>query len=245
MNSPVLPPPERMFLEATDLETQMDAGAMAFGKYFSRLMDGNGWSHPQLVALCKKCTGDKAWLHSSQIAGLRAARLKSPGPRSFVALEYLFRAIDQYQKGGFTESRALFGSLSKLVDGAEIMRDENGNPASLGYLVELFTGLREVPIDLSTLSYSEKQAEKISEQAGRLIRKLMAVDDLDPITDAVTVATQYSGTSVQRVKLVGIIKGAVVWEPEEIEEALGKLAKLLREQFSYKRTAAELREEFL
>lgn len=237
--------PERMFLEATDLENRMDAGSIAFSKYFSRLMDGNGWSHPQLVALCKKCTGDKAWLHSSQIAGLRQARLKSPGPRSFVALEYLFRAIDQYQKGGFTESGALFGNLSNLVENAEIMRDEKGNPASLGYLVELFTGLRDVPIDLSTLTYSEKQAEQISEKAGRLIRKLMAVDDLDPIADAGIVAARYSGSSEQRAKFAGIIKGAVVWEPEEIEEAMGKLAKLLREQFSYKRTAGELREEFL
>lgn len=162
-----------------------------------------------------------------------------------MALEYLFRAIDQYQKGAFTESGALFGSLSALVESAEIMRDENGNPASLGYLVELFTGLRDVPIDLSTLSYSEKQAEQISDKAGRLVRKLMAVDDLDPISDAGTVAARYSGTSEQRFKFSGIIKGAATWEPDEIEEALGKLAKLLREQFSYKRTAGELREEFL
>ena len=109
----------------------------------------------------------------------------------------------------------------------------------------MFTGLRDVPIDLSTLTYSEKQAEQISDKAGRLIRKLMAVDDLDPIADAGTVAARYSGTSEQRARFAGIIKGAVVWEPEEIEEAMGKLAKLLREQFSYKRTAGELREEFL
>lgn len=235
-----------MPVSGLELEDRMDAAAIAFSQLFRHWMDSNDWSHPQLVALCKKCTGGKAFLHSSQIAGLRSARLKSPGPRSFVALEYLMRAIDAYQKGsGFGEERALFGELSHLVDNAEILRDDDGNPATTGYLLELFIGLREVPIDLSTLTYSEKQAEQISDKAGRLIRKLMAVDDLDPIADAGVVASRYSGTSEQRMKFAAIIKGAVVWQPNEIEEALGKLAKFLREQFSYNRTAAELREEFL
>lgn len=237
--------PPRPLIEANDLETRMDAGAVGFGKYLARLMDGNGWSHPQLVALCKRCTGDKAWLHSSQIAGLRAARLKSPGPRSFVAMEYLFRNIDAYQKNDFSQERALFGNMGHLVEHAEIMRDEEGNPASLGYLVEMFTGLRPVPIDLSVMSFTDTQAETISREAGRLVRRLMAVVDMDPVIDAPTVAAKFSTNSERRAVFEALIKGSEIWQSEEVEENLNKLSKLLREVFDFQRTASELRDDFL
>lgn len=238
-------PPERMYLSASDLETRMDTGAIAFSKYFKRIIDANGWSHPQMVALCKLCTDGKAWLHNSQIAGLLKAGLKSPGPRSFVALEYLFKAIDEYQKNGEASSGVRFGKLTHLVEHAEIMRDPNGNPATLGYLVEVFTGLREVPIDISSLSFSEKHAEIISVNAGRLVRKLMAIEKMDPIDDAIKVASRYSGSQEQKAVFVAIITGNSSWLPEEVEEGLFKLAKLLREAFEFDRTASELREELL
>lgn len=232
-----------MSINGLELEEKMDAAAIAFSRYFCAWMDGNGWSHPQLVALCKKCTGDKALFHSSQIAGLRAARLKSPGPRSFVALEYLMRAIESLHKVGFTEGKALFGELTHLVEHAEIMRDEEGNPATTGFLLEVFVGLRPVPIDLSKIVYNEKQADDLSNKAGRLLRKLMAIQDMDPISDAGVVATKYQGTQQQRTKLAGVIKGVETWDSEEIEEVLGRLSKLLREEFSYNRSASELKQE--
>lgn len=238
-------PPERMFVTATDLENRMETGAIAFSRYLKRIVDANSWSHPQMVALCKLCTDQKAWLHNSQIAGLLKARLKSPGPRSFVALEFLFRAIDAHQKGDPETCEVKFGNLAHLVEHAQIMRDENGNPASMGYLMEVFSGLREVPIDISSLSFTEKQAIQVSEQAGRLIRRLMAVDDLDPIADAEKVSMAFGGSREDRLKCAAIIKGTEQWTPDEIEEAMSRLSKLMRDSFHYIRSARELQDEFL
>jgi hypothetical protein len=221
----------------------MDQGAISFSRWFSRVMDGNGWSHPTLVGLCKHVTGDKAFLHSSQIAGLRAARLKSPGPRSFVALEYLWRAIDDYQKGKGAE--ITFGNLAPLVEKAEIMRDPEGNPASLGYMVEVFTGLVPVPIDLNVVDFNENQAKIISDNAGRLIRRMMVQARWDLIDDLHRVVDKYSTDPEVRAEMREVIVGQAVWAPEDLQARLTDLGKLLTKVFEYRRTVPELTDELL
>lgn len=243
--STIPPLPERMFVPATNLENRLDTGIIAFSRYFRFVVASNGWSHAQLVSLCKLCTDQKAWLHNSQIAGLLKASFKNPGPRSFMALEFLFRAIDQYQKSDKEDCGVKFGKLTPLIEHAVIMRDENGNPATLGYLVEVFAGLRDIPIDISTFSFSDKQASLISDKAGRLIRRLMAVESLDPIVDAEQISVSFGQSKDERNKFVAIIKGSGQWKPDEIEDALTKLSKLMRERFNYKRSSRELQEEFL
>lgn len=240
----------RRSLDANALEEAMDAGAIAFSKWFCRFMDGNGLSHPQLVALCKLCTGGKAWLHSSQIANLRAARLKSPGPRSFVALEFLMKAVWAYQdsvRRGMpqAETTPKFGNLAVLVERMEIMADEEGNPVEVGYLVEVFSGLRPVPVDLTINLHTALDAEKVSKSAGRLIRKLMAANDMDPIDDSALVANLFPGSHVQRSEFAALLKGEAVWDPESVEENVSRLAKLAREKFEYNRQPTELLEELL
>ena len=228
----------------------MDAGAIAFSKWFCRFMDGNGLSHPQLVALCKLCTGGKAWLHSSQIANLRAARLKSPGPRSFVALEYLMTAVWAYQtavrKGEpQADTTPMFGYLAVLIEKMDIMTDEDGNPVQVGYLVEVFSGLRPVPIDLTTNVHTALDAQKVSKSAGRLVRKLMAAHDMDPVDDSALVANSFPGSHLQRTEFAALLKGEAVWEPELVEENVARLSKLVRERFEYIRQPADLLEELL
>ena len=240
VSATVLSPPPRMFVEASDLEERIDNGADRFAKWICRVMDNNEWSHPQIVQLCKICTGNKALLHSSQVAGLRKGHLKSPGPKAFLALEYLFRTIDKCQKG---EGSAIFGTLRHLIDDAEIMRDPDGNPATLGYLVEVFTGVRDVPIDLTKNFFNESQAETISNNAGKLVRRMMAIGELDPISDAGRVAAKFPGNSEERFKFAALIKGAESWKSEEIESSLNKLSRLLKTEFEYKRTTAELLEQ--
>jgi len=241
-----LPPsPPREVVSGAELETLMDTGAIGFAKWLCRVMDHNSWSHPQLVALCKHCTGGRAWLHSSQIAGLRQARLKSPGPRSFVALEYLFRAIDDFQQNGLLNEGEVFftGNFAELVKDAQIMRDEEGNPTSLGYLIEVFTGLRPVPIDLTKAEFSPDQAKTISDNTGRLVRKLMAVEDLDPIADAYSLASKFPGNAQTCKRFAELIRGSGEWEYETIESNVGKLVKFLKDQFGYDRTVNELLEQ--
>lgn len=233
-----------------ELEDVLDAGAIAFGKWLCRFMDGNGISHPQLVALCKICSGGKALLHSSQIANLRAARLKSPGPRGFVALEYLMKAVWAYQdslrRGAEQDaSTPRFGNLGVLVERMDIMADEDGNPVTVGYLVEVFAGLRPVPIDLTINVHSESDAMKVSKNAGRLVRKLMAAHDMDPIDDSALVANLYPGSSQQRSEFASLLMGEAVWEPEFLEENVSRLSKLVREKFEYERHPSDLLEELI
>lgn len=240
----------RRSIDATALEETMDAGAIAFAKWFARFMDGNGLSHPQLVALCKLCTGGKALLHSSQIANLRAARLRAPGPRSFVALEYLMWAVWAFQnkdKVSPEEAELIprFGTLSVLVERMHIMADEEEKPVTVGYLVEVFAGLRPVPIDLNTNVHTELDAEKVSRNAGRLVRKLMAAHDMDPVEDAALIANLYPGSSMQRGEFALLLRGEHVWEPESIEENSSRLSKLIREKFEYNRQPSDLLEELL
>ena len=97
--------PPRNLIDGKDLEEVKSAGLIAFGHWFAWFMDVNHFSHPQLVALCKLCTGGKAMLHSSTIAGYRNHRIKNPGLTAFVALEYVCRAIDAAQKVSDNEFR--------------------------------------------------------------------------------------------------------------------------------------------
>jgi len=226
-----------------ELEEHLDQGAISFSRWFCRVMDSNGWSHPTLVGLCKYVTGDKAFLHSSQIAGLRSARLKSPGPRSFVALEYLWRAIDDFQNS--RSSGITFGNLAPLVERAEIMRDSEGGPATLGYMIEVFTGLQPVPIDLNVVDFNENQANIISDNAGRIIRRMMVQNKWDLIDDLHRVADRYSTDPEIRAEMRNVIVGQGVWSPEDLQARLTDLAKMLAKVFEYRRTVPELIEELL
>ena len=218
----------------------MEGGQISWSRWFSWFMDINGYSHPQLVALCKVCTAGHAWMHSSTIANMRNARTKNPGPRAFAALEYCLRSMDLYQNN---KTVVQFGPLAKLVEGATLMRDEEGNTPTAGYMIEVFLGLRPIPIDLSVTIISPTDAETISAKAARLIRKLMAVSDLDPVDDADEVGGKFPGNPQQKQVAIDLIKGQATWSPDEIEEQVGKLSKFCSLQFAYERTPQELMEE--
>ena len=232
--------PSRSFIPGRELESCKETGIIGFGKWFAWFMDVNRFSHPQLVALCKHCTGDKALLHSSTIAGYRNHRIKNPGPLAFVAIEYVCRAIDATQKG---KPITNFGRLNSLILDAQIMRDENGNPVTAGYLTEVFLGLRPVPIDLSATVLNDTDAEAVSQKAGRLVRKLMSIQDLDPLEDADVMGGHFPGNPKQKQHFAALIKGQATWDAEEVEEMVAKTARLLQEQFQYSRTTAELLNE--
>jgi hypothetical protein len=220
----------------------MDQGRVNFSRWFTRVMDTNGWSHPTLVALCKCTTGDQALIHSSQIAGLRSARLKSPGPRCFAALEYLWRAIENYQHKGKV---VVFGSLASRVQKAEIMRDPDDQPASLGYMVEVFTGLLPVPIDLNIVEFTDSQAQIVSENAGRLVRRMMAQANWDLIDDIHKITDKFSKDRHTCDVMKDIIIGQKVWTPDELYTRLSDLTRMLNRTFEYDRTIPELMEELL
>ena len=123
---------------AADIEEQFEQGAVTFSRWFAKMMDANGWSHPKLVELAKIATDGKGWVWSSQIASLRKGQLKSPGPRSIASLAYLMYEIDAYQKGTQDEHSPDFSKQDRFIKTAVILRDDDDNPASVGYLFEVF-----------------------------------------------------------------------------------------------------------
>ena len=95
-----------------DIAERFEQGAVTYCVMFERLMEKNRWTHPRFVKLAQTATGGVSWLHSSQIASLRKGQLKSPGPRSFAALVYLFNSIDEWQRGIKTKDH-LTGQVKK------------------------------------------------------------------------------------------------------------------------------------
>lgn len=236
---------ERPVMDPQELPDRWAEGAIGFAKWFSRTMDENGWSHPQMVVLTKQCTGGKALLHSSQIAGLRQAKLKSPGPRSFLALEYLWRAVYAFNHGGDYLFMPFWGPLEDLVKDREVMLDPTGLPATTGYMIEVFVGMRPVPIDISKTYYTEAQAEKVSVQAGVLLRRLIALAGMDVVTQSADLAHKFGGSPETKARFRSLLVGMDQWAPEELDEQLVRLTNLLRDEFDHKRTPAELRDELL
>ena len=103
------------------IEELFEQGADSFGRWFARMMNANGWSHQRLVQLAAAVTDGKPWVHSSQIASLRAGKLKSPGPRSFAAMVHLFNEIDKYQKGKQDEYSPDLSAFDKQIENATFL----------------------------------------------------------------------------------------------------------------------------
>ena len=181
---------EEMDGEATDNEQslQYEKGLHTFSILFTRWMDSNDWSHPIMVSLAKAAMSGTGWLHSSQISGLRHAKLRSPGPRTFIAIERLNYHLYQY-----TQHKTLIpgtGGSNFYANALPILED--GKPPELGWWFEVFCGQR-IPTDERLLSQyvSGYDAETCSKNWGRLLRKLMADNGLDIFEDLSSVIQKH------------------------------------------------------
>lgn len=200
------------------LRDQFTIGVRNFSLLFTRWMDTNGWSHPVMVnlaACCLELPGNKGWLHSSQISGLRHGKLLSPGPRTFMAIERLNYYVHRYA----TTKKLLPGTSSSNFYADPFVITENGAPPPLGWWVEVFCGAR-VPtdIDIATRFFTEAQAEGISMNWGRLVRRLLMGQGLDIVDDLDRVIrSHYPVREPERVaRLLDVIHGRVQWTPEQL-----------------------------
>lgn len=178
-----------------------------------------------MVSLAKGCLHGVSWLHSSQISGLRHAKLLSPGPRTFVAITELNRALWYYK----FEKKLLPGSTKSNQYQDPFVITENDRPPELGWWMEVFCGIRlPSDIDLDQHSFTPEAAEVISTGYGKLIRKLMVLNDLDPISDFDTVVRKhYPAKDAERVtKVTEILWNKTTWTPEELVMELPALVTL-------------------
>ena len=217
------PEPERI----ESPQERFDRGNKVFALLFTRWMDGNGWSHPVMVNLAKACLGgDKGWLHSSQISGLRHVKLGSPGPRTFIAIERLNFYIHRYA----TEKKLLPGTSSSNFYATAFAITENGNPPPVGWWVEVFCGER-VPkdIDLHSSFFNNEQARRFSDRWAKAFRRQMMLNEFDVITDLDRTIREYypAGDTARLEKLVAVIQNRATWEPDELSIELPAITQLL------------------
>lgn len=209
----------------TDHQAQFDRGVETFSRLFVRWMDSNGWSHPTIVALAKASLNGAGWLHSSQVSGLRHGRLKSPGPRTFVAIERLNFFLHRYK----TEKLLIPNtSSSNGYQDPELLLDENGNPPSVGWLVEVFCGTRQPPgLSSTEFFFTPDQAEQFSANFGKLARRLLAINSLDIVTDLDVAIHRHYGPGdavrVEKLKQVLLARGA--WSPTELDAEMPALTR--------------------
>ena len=210
---------------AGSARAKYDQGVRNFALLFTRWMDLNGWSHPVMVALAKSALDGTSWLHSSQISGLRHGKLVSPGPRTFKAIQVL-----NYYLWLYKEEKRLIPN----TDSSNNYRDpyvitENGKPPEMGWWMEVFVGDR-MPndLDLDQHSFTPEAAKDFSKSYGKLIRKLMVLNDYDPIADFDTVVRDhYPARDSERVeKVTKILFNQETWTPEELVNEMPALVTL-------------------
>jgi hypothetical protein len=210
---------------SVDHQTQFISGTKTFTLLFTRWMDTNGWSHPTMVSLAKACLHGTSWLHSSQISGLRHARLLSPGPRTFIAIERLNYYVHRYS----TTKALLPGTPSSNQYAEAFAITENGKPPELGWWVEVFCGQR-VPtdIDLRTTFFTEAKASELSRSWGALVRRLMTQEGIDLITELdKTLRDFYPARDAERLeKTLEVIQNRGTWSADELSMELPALCAL-------------------
>ena len=234
----------RIPLEA--LENRFGDGAVNYAVWISKIIDENGWTNPKLIALARHLFGDeKGYIHSSQIQQLKLGNLKSPGPRFFAVLVALFFAIDQYQKGETTKDSPSFKGLEHLIEDCQIMRDDEGNVASLGFHFEVFVGWRKPPLASVSLDYSPEQAKTISSNAAYYIRRLMTANNIDIFRDISRLSDTYSSNEAERTKFEDIIREQAIWEPDDLDHGMRCLCNVLKKHFKQDRKPLELMDQFL
>ena len=188
-------------------------------------MDLNGWSHPVMVSLAKSCLDGVSWLHSSQISGLRHGKLVSPGPRTFKAIQVLNHHLWIYRE----EKKLLPNTESSNHYREPFVITENGKPPELGWWMEVFVGDRmPSDLDLHQHSFTPEQATAVSAAYAKLIRKLMVLNDYDPISDFdVVIRDHYPAKDFDRVKkITEILYNQSGWTPEELVNEMPALVTL-------------------
>jgi hypothetical protein len=204
-----------------------DEGRAVFARMFTRWMDGNGWSHPVMTKLARGCMGgEQGWLHSSQIASLRAGDSRNPGPRTFVAIErlnyYLYRYVTD------RELLPLSTSSNDYREAAPIL--EADKPPGLGWFVEVFAGYRTPrDFDLALVKIPPDQGERCARQLGRLLRRLFTENGHDVVEDVSSVLYAHYPTKERaNLDLVRhLIQGFTTVDTTQLEAEMANLAALV------------------
>lgn len=229
------------YIGSSEFDELLDKGPIVYGRWIGRTIDANRWSQPKIITLCKRVISQaKSYVHSSQLSQLRIGGLKSPGPRSISVIVYLMHAIDDYQKGIVRDDSPDWTGLEDLIQDATIMRDDDGNPASIGYHFEVFCGWRMPPGPVAHHNFSDSDAEVLSKAAGKYVRNLMAADRMDLIDDMDRLKKAFSPDKAMQEKFADVIMGQDYWGADEIMDNMQNMTSALKVVFNQSRKVEEL-----
>ncbi|HAQ43700.1 MAG TPA: hypothetical protein DCQ67_06970 [Acidimicrobiaceae bacterium] len=229
------------YIGSSEFDPRLDKGAVVYGRWLGRTIDANRWSQPKIISLCKRVISqDKSYVHSSQLSQLRIGGLKSPGPRSIAVIVYLMHAIEDFQKGVEREDSPDWTGLEDLIQDATIMRDDDGNPASIGYHFEVFCGWRMPPGPVAHHKFSNSDAEVLSKSAGKYVRHLMAADRMDLIDDMDSLKKAFSSDKAMQAKFADVMMGQDYWSADEIMDNMQNMTSVLKVVFNQSRKVEEL-----
>lgn len=217
------------------------SGVQTFRRLFTHWMDTNRWSHPVMLKLTSACLEGAGWLHSSQISAIRAGELLNPGPRTFIAIAELNKAIHLYK----TTKRLIPGTKTDLdyLQGYAVTQD--GEAPGPDWWYGVFIGYIEptdIPFDV--IFYNDLRASEFSERFARLIRQLLSQNDYDIFTDLDRALYRlYPAGDEKRVaKLKDVILNKDVWNASEAEVEIAALVALTTELDGPRTTDELLRE---
>lgn len=217
------------------------AGIETFRKLFIHWMDTNRWSHPVMIRLATKALEGSTWLHSSQISAIRAGTLLNPGPRTFVAVAELNKAMHLY-----STTKKLIPDTTSDVDylqGYAITVDGEAPGPEWWYGVFVgYTVPDQVPYQ--QMFCDDAAAERFSIQFAKYLRRLLAAAGYDIFTDLnVAIYRLYPAGDAERVdKLREVLLNVGTWSAKEAEVELSALAAMTSELDGVT-TATELLEE--
>ena len=166
-----------VFFQETDYDLKFENGVLHFQTVFKFFMDRNNFSHPGMANLAKLNLCGASWLHSSQISGLRHAKLKSPGPKVFAAIAHLNAALHDYK-----EHKRLIpgtGSSHGYHEPFVILLDDGSVPTP-GWWYSLFIGdVTCETIDFSVPTIDLSDASNISRRTYKYIKSLADASNRD------------------------------------------------------------------
>lgn len=209
----------------TSYPATYEEGIHTFALLFTRWMDLNQWSHPVLVSLARSALDGASWLHSSQISGLRHGKLISPGPRTFYAIAVLNKALWEYKHN----KQLIPGTTSSNYYHDPFVIEEDGQAPDEGWWFRVFIGTAKPScIDLTKAAFTTEQANNVSAQYGALIRKLMALQDYDPMTDSAKVIHRfYPAKDSNRVEaLTEVLWNRGAWTPDQLQNELPAITEM-------------------
>ena len=193
--------------------------ALMFGKQqFAAVWAGfaRQFSQPQLIKLAEATLGTRA-IHSSQIHGFTTGKLRDPSPKLMLSLGHLNLAIAAANGVEVDNVYSCPGTLSKLWQGKNWLKDASGAPLGPAEVFLALTGMIDLEVNLERQIPSQSESD-VSKELGRTLRMELAKQGVDWLGEIMTLKEQ--APCIENLLMGKQVRGS------EITDQLEELAKI-------------------